>query len=285
MVQRALRRTGLAGYEPPTVAATLAALDMQRSGFTFFDVGANIGLYSSLCAALFDPAHVVAFEPTPNTALIAGKIAGVNHTNARIEEIALGRESGTAQLFLSARSDASNSLIEGFKKNVGAVEVDVEPLDSFVERTALVPDVIKIDAETFEPEILAGARHTLEAHRPLLIVEVLNRHGHDHGDEMMQAMASLDYFYYHCATHSDWEPSARISGDDEGEDRDWLFSAEPLPPAFRTSVEAWKDSVTRCSADRNASVLPVPHPAHDVAGAIVNRAKDAYGRTMRLLGR
>ena len=64
-VQRALRREGLAAYEPPTVAAILAVMELQEPGFTFFDVGANVGLYSSLCAAMFDSGRVVAFEPTP----------------------------------------------------------------------------------------------------------------------------------------------------------------------------------------------------------------------------
>ncbi|MEP1125406.1 MAG: FkbM family methyltransferase [Ilumatobacter sp.] len=282
-VQRALRRDGLAGYEPPTMAAILAALEMQTPGFTFFDVGANIGLYSSLCATLFDPAHVVAFEPTPTTALIAAKIARINHTGARLEEIALGREPGTARLYLSATSDSSNSLVEGFKKNVGTVDVEVEPLDSFVQRTSLVPDVVKIDAETFEPEILAGARRTLDEHRPLLIVEVLNRRGHDHGEEMMAAMDGLGYSYYHCSTYSDWQPAARITGDETGAAGDWLFAATPLPPAFRASVEAWEEAVSRCTADRNTSVLP--DPENVVAQPLLDRARDLYGRTRRLIGR
>ncbi|MGB3733900.1 MAG: FkbM family methyltransferase, partial [Ilumatobacter sp.] len=156
---------------------------------------------------------------------------------------------------------------------------------SFVERTSLVPDVIKIDAETFEPEILAGARGVLEKHKPLLIVEVLNRHGHDHGDEMMQTMDGLGYSYYHCATYSDWRPSSRISGDEAGEDRDWLFAAEPLPSEFRASVEAWEESVSRCTADRNTATLPTPHPHDDHAHPVTERIKDAYGRARRLIGR
>ena len=283
-VQRALRRTGLAGYEPPTAAAILAALDMQEPGFTFFDVGANVGLYSLLAATLFDPAHVVAFEPTPATALIASKIARVNDVDVRIEQLALGRESGTAQLFLSATSDSSNSLVEGFKNDVGTIEVQVEPLDSFVERTSLVPDVVKIDAETFEPEILAGARRTLETHRPLLVVEVLNRRGHDHGEEVTEAMTGLGYVFHHCATYSDWSPSPTISGDAAGEDRDWLLAPEPLPAGFRASVESWEKRLALCSADRNTTVLTDASDGTD-GPAIVDRAKKLLGRARRVVGR
>lgn len=257
-VQRALRRTGLAGYEPPTVATCLALAEALPAGFNFFDVGANVGLYSSLVASLFDPANVVAFEPTPETARIARKIGRVNQLSTRVEEVALGRTEGIASLYLSAKSDASNSLVEGFKENVGTVDVAVRTLDGYVADSRIVPDVVKIDAETFEPEILAGAIGVLANDKPYLIVEVLNRKGHDHGVEMMQAMADLDYAYYPITPYSEWTPERTISGDPNGDDRDWLLAARPLPDRFLERFEAWEAAIARCTNDRNRSTLPRP---------------------------
>jgi FkbM family methyltransferase len=282
-VQRALRRDGLAGYEPPTMASILAAFELLPSNFTFFDVGANIGLYSLLCNSVFPKSRIVAFEPTPDTAEINRTIAEINATGTRVEELALGKAAGKAQLFLSAKSDASNSLVEGFKPNVGSVDVDVETLDGYVRRSGLVPSIVKIDAETFEPEILAGGRSVLSNHRPMLIVEVLNRKGHDHGEEMAAEMEGLGYSYYRCSTDSDWVPSPTISGDPDGDLRDWLFTVEPLPPGFGRRAQAWADVVARCTADRNnpkdgAAVLLDSHPP-------TGRFEIARQRARRMAGR
>jgi FkbM family methyltransferase len=284
-VQRALRRTGIAGYEPPTVAAVLAAFEMQQPGFTMFDVGANIGLYASLCSGLFDPANVIAFEPTPSTADVARKIARVNRLRTEVVEIALGDAEGKASLYLSEKSDSSNSLVEGFKTSVGTIEVAVTTLDEYAERTRLVPDIVKIDAETFEPQILAGSRKVLQKHRPLLVVEVLHRRGHDHGVELMDAIDELGYHFYRCATHSDWQPQPRIEGDPEGTDDDWLLSPTLLPSNFRDRVEAWESAIAECTGQRNVSSLPTATNHASTRSSFATRARAARRRARRLLGR
>ena len=107
-VQRALRRDGLAGYEAVTMATLLTLFEQQAPGFSFYDVGANMGLYSLLCAALFDVQTVHAFEPTPSTAATARRIVRANNANVAVFECALGDENQMAELHLSDASDSSN---------------------------------------------------------------------------------------------------------------------------------------------------------------------------------
>jgi hypothetical protein len=114
-VQRALRRGGLAAYEPPTVATLLTLFEGQPPGFGFFDVGANMGLYALLCAKLFEPGVVTGFEPTPSTASVARKIVKANRLDIDVVAAALSDENGEATLHLSPVSDSSNSLVEGFR--------------------------------------------------------------------------------------------------------------------------------------------------------------------------
>jgi Methyltransferase FkbM domain len=45
-------------------------------------------------------------------------------------------------------------------------------LDEYCTASALAPDFIKIDAETAEPQILHGSRHTLAQYRPIIAMEV-----------------------------------------------------------------------------------------------------------------
>jgi FkbM family methyltransferase len=249
-----LRRTGLAGYEPATMATLLATFQRQRRGFSFFDVGANIGLYAAMCAVMFEPGRVVGFEPTPEVADMARKILaanGVSREVAHLEQCALGESPGMALLHLSAISDSSNSLVPGFMQDVGTIEVEVRTLDDYVRATRIPPDVVKIDTETFEPAVISGARCTLEQHRPWLVVEALHRKGHDHGTELSEAMKGLGYVYYRLTREPDWTPRSVISGVPGTKEVDWLLSPVPIDDGFVADVQRWLDRVATCTADRN----------------------------------
>ena len=258
-VQRLLRRSGLAGYEPATMATLLAAFQRQQPGFQFVDVGANMGLYSAICAVLFDPGRVVAFEPTPDVAEVARRVLAANQVSTEIgwvEQCALGEHPGTVPLYLSAVSDSSNSLVAGFKQSVGSIDVTVTTLDDYVEATGTVPAIVKIDTETFEPAVINGARATLQRFRPWLVVEVLHRRGHDHGVELSAAMDGLGYTYYRLAQTSDWRPRTTIAGEQGSKESDWLLTPEPIADGFGVDVRRWLDRLARCTADRNPR-LPV----------------------------
>ena len=249
-----LRRTGLAGYEPATMATLLAAFQRQRPGFHFVDVGANMGLYSAICAVMFEPGRVVAFEPTPDVAEMARRVLaanGIGHDVGRVEQCALGERPGTLPLYLSAVSDSSNSLVAGFKQSVGSIDVDVTTLDDYVAATGTTPNVVKIDTETFEPAVINGARATLQRFRPWLVLEVLHRRGHDHGVELSAAMDGLGYSYYRLSQTADWRPRRRIAGEPGSKETDWLLAPEPIDGAFAADVRHWLDRLATCTADRN----------------------------------
>ena len=133
-IQRVLRHRGLAGYEPPTMSTLLALFELQADGFTFFDIGANMGLYAATCASLFAPGAVHAFEPAPGTASVARKIARANRLRIQVFEVALSDGDGVAQLHLSEKSDSSHSLVAGFKRSSGSVDVRTCRLDRHVDR-------------------------------------------------------------------------------------------------------------------------------------------------------
>lgn len=256
-VQRFIRREGLGAYERPTAAAVLALCELRDPGFVFFDIGANMGLYGALAASMFSPRTVHAFEPAPIAAEVASRIMIKNGLAGEVFEAAVSDETGTASLHLSPVSDASNSLVEGFRQTTEHLDVATIRLDDHVARTVIDPDIVKIDVETHEPAVLRGARATIERTRPAIIVEVLRRRGRDHGVEITELMQEYDYHYYELPATPTWEPRAAATGSGTT-DRDWLLLPEPIDPALPAAWAKWDERLSRCGVERNPRAPFVP---------------------------
>jgi FkbM family methyltransferase len=237
-VPRLLEAGGVARYEPETVAAFLAAISFGNVA-EVFDVGANVGIFSILAAAL-TTARVTGFEPTPDVAETFRTVARANGVGCTVEELALGATSGVATLYLSAKTDSSNSLRAGFRRPRGTVEVAVERLDDYVTRIGRPPGVIKVDTETTEPDVFRGGLETLRTARPWVVCEVLARTTES---ALMTILRPLGYHFHpldegHLPVETD-----EIVGDPTWLHRDWLFTPDPLPPAFATHYTAWLEAI------------------------------------------
>jgi FkbM family methyltransferase len=216
------------------MAAFLAAITFRGTSIAF-DVGANIGVYS-LVGAASTGATIVGFEPVPRLGAAFEALARVNELACILEPIALGTDTGHATLYLSSATDTSNSLNPGFRAASGTIEVPVERLDDYVQRTGRVPGVVKIDTESTEPDVLRGARGLLEVHRPWILCEVLA------GLTESALMAILDpigYRYHMLASDGVSDPIEEIVGDPSYRNRDWLFAPDPVGAEFRQLMADW----------------------------------------------
>ena len=239
-IPRELQRLGLAGYEPESLACYLAAASVAGDGW-MWDVGANVGLYGLLAAAM-TTRDVVAFEPTPALTRTLRSIARSNRLPVTVEELALSDHEGTATFYLSDRTDASNSLAEGFRQASVSIDVPLDTVDSFVERTGQDPAVMKIDTETTEPDVLRGAEQTILRRRPWILCEVLpGRNEQIIGD----MMTTWGYRLFHVDHRAILEQRDHVAAD-HGELRNWLFA--PVEPGadFWDAFQAWKSAISEC---------------------------------------
>jgi FkbM family methyltransferase len=256
-VPRRLESHGLAGYEPHALECFLALLDVAGPG-AVIDVGANVGLYALLAAACSDR-DVRAFEPTPDLAAVARGTAARNDLAVLVEELALGREPGSATLFLSDASDSSNSLAEGYRRSSHRLDVTVDTLDAYCARTGVVPAVLKVDTETTEPDVLAGAAGTIARHRPWILCEVL--HGRRPGD-LAEVMAPHGYTWYHLRGSAGHAPVATMDGDPDHVDLMYLLAPEPVDAAFWARTVAWRGALDgMLPAPADVTLPPAPAPA------------------------
>lgn len=229
--QRQLRRKGLAGWQPGTTAGLLAAWQLTQKPGAFFDVGANAGVYSLLCRLLWPSMQAVAFEPSPSTLEAGRQWAAANGVEVTFEQAALSELDGGGTLYLSNKSDASHSLVAGFRQASGTLEVDLITLDGYVERTDLVPTVVKIDVEQHELAVLRGARRTLQRCRPVVVVEVLQAEQRQQAHELL---CDLGYV---------------ARGLDA---RDRLYWPGTVPADWPGAVDGWLSAVRRCAPTRLA---------------------------------
>lgn len=245
-VVRHLARFGVADYEPGTLATILALLDDDG---VLFDVGANIGLVSMVVAACRPGIEVAAFEPTPDLAATCRSLAATNGLAVAVHELALGAQDGTLTLYLSG-TDTSNSLQQGFREAVGEVRVEVRRLDAWLAASGgRPPTVLKVDTESTEPDVLAGARALVVDHRPFVVVEVLAGRTEQ---RLQQWCDEHDYRPHHVLADGP-VPRDEVVGDDTYQHLNWLLAPGPLPDGFGDRFTAWHE---RLSAGRVVDLRP-----------------------------
>jgi FkbM family methyltransferase len=158
---------------------TIEWIDSFKEGEVFYDVGANIGLYS-IYAAARRKSPVVAFEPDARNYALLVENAGLNGLSSlvRAYNVGLSDVDGLAVIYLSSRDagSASNNIgapIDALgKRFVAHLEQGILTfgLDSFVKTYAPpFPQHLKIDVDGLEPEIIRGAAKTLEDPRLLSV--------------------------------------------------------------------------------------------------------------------
>lgn len=128
-------------------------------GFTFVDVGANVGGYSFWVASRMSASgRVVAVEPNPALARQLRYNVRVNGANGRIRvvEAAVGAERGTGALTVGARNSGENRLVsDASDTGEATVPVSVVTLADVVEEAGIDRiDCLKVDVEGREAEVI-----------------------------------------------------------------------------------------------------------------------------------
>jgi FkbM family methyltransferase len=140
-------------------------------GRTFVDVGAHIGFYTMGLAPSFE--RVIAFEPSR---LQYGWLKRNQLLNAydhvACEHVALGGAAGTATLNVLSYEGGLNTLAPEVASRMTILDQYEVPVDVLDRRGMTDVDLIKIDVEGFEIEVLSGATLTINASRPVILIEV-----------------------------------------------------------------------------------------------------------------
>lgn len=156
------------------------------------DVGGNTGLYAFYLSRLARSVHV--FEPNP---ICLGQIERIKRRNMVIHEFALSDQRGEAIM----RFDPNNTGIGTIER---ANRLDQNPgIRRVVERNVRICPLddlglenisfMKIDVEGHEPAVLQGAVRLLEQEKPVLLIEIENRHNPGAFERVEQLLSKVGY--------------------------------------------------------------------------------------------
>jgi len=199
------------------------------------DVGAHDGLLTRPLAAL-PGARVVAFEPLPDAfGRLRDACAGLGNVDLRAE--ALGDAPGEAVLSMPVLDGAAQqqwaSTAKDFAAHAGARltvrrwRVPVRTLDAALAGVPGPVTAIKLDAEGAEYAVLRGARRLLARDRPVLTLELEERHAEGSTWAVPAFLDALDYVVCF-ALDGRWHPAAAL-------DRATMQRSSPDPAVFEAS--------------------------------------------------
>lgn len=162
-----LRANLLASKEPET----LSWIDSFGTGEVFFDIGANIGVFS-VYAALHRNCDVYAFEPEAKNYACLNRNIWLNALGRRVKALNVGLHDASGLEFLNLHDLASGAALHALGEAVDWRKARFAPkfeqavlaftLDELIERFGLPqPDHIKLDVDGNEDRIVRGGRRTL----------------------------------------------------------------------------------------------------------------------------
>jgi FkbM family methyltransferase len=164
-----------------------------QPGMVFFDLGANIGLFTLLAArTVGESGKVFSFEPDQqNAARLRENIARNSFRNVTVVEGGVWSTTGELNFVPGPPTSpdrAWGKFVPGVQDRDGVATRCVS-LDDFI-RDAPVPDAIKCDVEGAEVEALRGGEKLLSKHHPWILCEM---HSPENNRSVREFLGRLNY--------------------------------------------------------------------------------------------
>ena len=143
----------------------------------FFDIGANVGVYTVL-ASKVKSAKTVSVEPLPLTYDKLIDNIKINRIEGNVISENIGLSFEKSELHFTNSKDTMNRV--ALESDTDVQIVNVETLDNLSGKYGL-PRILKIDVEGFEYNVLLGGENTLDNENLEVIIVELNGSGEKFG--------------------------------------------------------------------------------------------------------
>lgn len=166
-----------------------------------FDVGANIGWYSTHLSKKLPNSVIYAFEPIPQTFGQLKRNVELNQLlNLFLNNIGLSDKIQTLTFFYTPTvTGASSSVNITGGSDLQKLECQTDTIDNFVKiRNIEKIDFIKCDVEGAEYCVLKGGVETISKHLPIVFTEMLRKWAAKFGYHPNDIIQLLKEFGYQC---------------------------------------------------------------------------------------
>ena len=190
------------------------------------DIGANGGQSAIAFSFLLPRFDILSFEPNPALWRELEFIRRIIGRRFSFQKVGLGPQANQMTLFVpqigdlpvTTRASLDRAAADEHCERLGAdigerpairdVTVDIIPFDSL----GLRPDIIKIDVEGYEHSVLEGMTETLEAARPILLLE---SNANDKACKALLAPLGYRFYYFDMV-------AGRVTAKEDNRTRNWF---------------------------------------------------------------
>ena len=155
-----------------------------RGDMTLVDVGANIGLYTSLAMhGLSANGRILAFEPRPQSFALLEKNIASNHrppsialragAGPRVDafNLAASTQPGAFTLYQNPDNHGDNRLYHSQDFEWQTIEVQARPLDEVLTEQGVTEiNFLKMDVQGYEQQVLGGLKQTLRRSSKVILM-------------------------------------------------------------------------------------------------------------------
>lgn len=172
--------------------------DFIKKGNVVFDIGANVGEYTYVLERLAGAGFVYSFEPIPKLFNELERL----FRKVNLYKIALSDKEVISQFKIpeidgskfETRGKLDIDYFEPGELSSELIEVECKTLDFFVNENDIKRlDFIKIDVEGHELKVLYGAEDSIKQFRPIMLIEIEQRHHNFAITDIFDHIESLNY--------------------------------------------------------------------------------------------
>ena len=203
LLRKRLKRAIKKGYEKELKIIDKFA-DRSKDAL---DIGVYRGVYSYKLSQNFKNIH--SFEPNPLLFPYLEKNLKKIVKNIKLYNLALSDKNGVAELKLPSRSKSifKSNIEELYKLGAATIHPhnNIKNYKKFSIKTAKLDDIginnkigfIKIDVEGHEKNVLMGGKSLIEEHKPVMLVEIEERHTKKPIKETINFIRNFNYNCYY----------------------------------------------------------------------------------------
>lgn len=173
----------------------------NKKNIIFWDIGANIGLYSLYCSIKKNKISVVSFEPSPSNLVLLTRNISINSLrNIEVSPIPICSKKKAHMNFFEnnfKEGSAFNLYSENFTKNKSnkfrslGFSIDYLVLNKIYN----IPNYIKIDVDGIESEILIGGKNTFYNKKIKSVLVEIDKSILNNNNFIINFFKERDFFY------------------------------------------------------------------------------------------